>query len=105
MLTEMSVLISGKIVYSWLDIHPYFEVIHKHNWNGISYNWYDRLVLMKSGCEIKMIERKIDVVREIKLYWNMWQYNEEELGWFFDIWTQCIYFEGTSLTARLLLGR
>ena len=45
---------------------------------------------MKTGCEIKMIEKHSDVIRENIFYWKPEQYNEEILGWLFDIVVQQI---------------
>ena len=41
--------------YSWFDIYPFFKEIHKYNYNKISFDWYNRLGFMKTGCEIKII--------------------------------------------------
>ena len=48
--------------YYLLDIYPFFKVIHKHNCNEISFDWYNNLFFMKTRCEIKMVETKSDVI-------------------------------------------
>ena len=47
----MSASIAKNILQSWLDIESFMKGIHKHNCNEISLDWYNRLVLMKTGYE------------------------------------------------------
>ena len=61
---------------------------------------------MKTRCEIKMIETQSDVMRENIFYWKSEQYNEEKLGWLFDIVQQWIkwskqYLEVLTLQNKL----
>ena len=53
--------IAENVLYSWLGIYPFLEGIHKHNCNEISFEWYNHLVFMKTGYEIKMTEAKSEV--------------------------------------------
>ena len=55
--------------YSWSDIYPFFKGIHRHNCNEISFDWYNRLVFMKTTCKIKIIGTQSDVMWEIQ-YWK-----------------------------------
>ena len=50
--------IAENIVYSWLYIYPLLKVMHKHNYNSISFYWCNCLVFMNTKYEIKMIEKK-----------------------------------------------
>ena len=72
----MSTLIAENIVYYLLDIYSFLKGIHKHKCNEISFSWYNPIVLMKNGWEIKMIETQSDVIWEIKVYFKKLQYNE-----------------------------
>ena len=90
MITYISASIDKNVVSYWLDVYPLSKVIHKHNCNEISFYWYNCLVFIKNGCEIKMIETQSDVMRENIFYWKSEQYNEEKLGWLFDILLQWI---------------
>ena len=49
LLTYISASISENIVYYWLVIHPFFKVIHRQNCDEISFDWYNCIVLMKTG--------------------------------------------------------
>ena len=56
-------------VYYLLDIYPFLKVIHKHDCNEISFDLYNHVFFMKTGCEIKMIEIQSDVDNTInKIY-------------------------------------
>ena len=50
----------AKCTHKWLDLYTLFELIHKHNWNEISLDWYNGLVFMETRCEIKTIETQSD---------------------------------------------
>ena len=58
----MSASIAETILYYWSYIYPFLKVIHKQNYNEISFDWYNCPFFMKTGCEIKMIDTKIDVL-------------------------------------------
>ena len=61
----MYALTAKNIVYSWLDVYPLFNGIHKQNCNKISFDWYNCLFFMKTGCEIKIIETQSDIIWEL----------------------------------------
>ena len=86
----MSALIDENIVSYWLDKYTLLKGIHRHNCNEISFDWYNCLVFMETGCEIKIIETQSDVIWENIIYWKSEKYNEEKLGWLFDIVLQWI---------------
>ena len=94
----MSASIDESIVSYWLDIYSFSKEIHKHKCNKISFDLYNFLVWMKTGYEIKMIEKKSDVMWENIFYWKSKQYNEEKIGWLFEIeikwikWSKPIYW-------------
>ena len=75
--------------YSWFGIQPIIKVIHKHNSNGISFDLYNNLVFMKTGCETKMIKTKSDVIWVNKFYWKN-KSTLKKICWSFDIVTQWI---------------
>ena len=56
--------------HKWLDIYPFFKLIQKHNCIEILFDWYNSLVLMRTGCEIKNIETQNDVIWENTFYWK-----------------------------------
>ena len=45
-----------------IEYIPFLKITHKQNRNERSFDWYNYLFFMKTGCEIKMIETKIDVI-------------------------------------------
>ena len=54
-----------------MDIYTLLKGIQKHNCNKISFDWYNCLVLMKTGSEIKIKETQSDVKWETKLLKNI----------------------------------
>ena len=64
----MSASIVEIFVYYLLDIFIYILLkgIHQKKCNGILLDWYNCLVFMKTGCEIKMMETQSDVIWEKK---------------------------------------
>ena len=64
----MSESVAENMVYYLLRAYPFFKGIQKHNRNKLSFAWYNRLVFMKTGCEIKMTETQSDIILEIKIY-------------------------------------
>ena len=66
----MSLSIDENILYYWLGIFHFLKGIRKHKYNEISFDWYNHLVFKKTGCRMKMIETKMDVIQENKLDWK-----------------------------------
>ena len=71
-------------------IYPFFKVIHKHNFNEISFDWYNRLVFMRTGCEIKSIETQTYEIWEKEYLLKYIILEWRKLGWLFYIGTQWI---------------
>ena len=51
-------------IINWIHI-PFLEK-NRHNCNGISFDWYNSLVFMKTGFEMKKIETQSDVTHFIE---------------------------------------
>ena len=75
----MSASIAKNIVYYWWDIYPLLQGIHKSNYRETSFYWWNPLLFLKTGGEIKMIGTQIDVIRKRKIFKNI-TINKENYG-------------------------